>query len=137
MPAKAKVKSFNGTDWREVALRLLVAAAIAVVIVLLAVPQIFQYCGIPFMQIAVPPLRALGISLSFPRVDPAWGWLSGPWEALASEAYGNLIMRIYLVSLVSILAIEVASVVLNYMRLNDGTWLGPKRVQGDPGVVPT
>lgn len=38
MPAKAKVKSFNGTDWREVALRLLVAAAIAVVIVLLAVP---------------------------------------------------------------------------------------------------
>lgn len=133
MPAKAKVKSFNGTDWREVALRLLVAAAIAVVIVLLAVPQIFQYCGIPFMQIAVPPLRALGISLSFPRVDPAWGWLSGPWEALASEAYGNLIMRIYLVSLVSILAIEVASVVLNYMRLNDGTWLGPKRVQGDPG----
>ncbi len=133
MPAKAKVKSFNGTDWREVALRLLVVAVIAVVIVLLAVPQFFQYCGIPFMQIAASPLRALGISLSFPRVDPAWGWLSGPWEALASEAYGNLIMRIYLVSLVSILAIEAASVVLSYMRLNDGTWLGPKRVQGDPG----
>ena len=36
MPAKAKVKSFNGTDWREVALRLLVVAVIAVVIVLLA-----------------------------------------------------------------------------------------------------
>ena len=115
------------------ALRLLVVAVIAVVIVLLAVPQFFQYCGIPFMQIAASPLRALGISLSFPRVDPAWGWLSGPWEALASEAYGNLIMRIYLVSLVSILAIEAASVVLSYMRLNDGTWLGPKRVQGDPG----
>lgn len=133
MPKQAKVKSFNGADWRETALRLLVVAAIAAVISLLAVPQIFQYCGIPFMQIAVRPLRAFGISLSFPRVDPAWGWMSGPWEALASEAYGNLILRIYLASLVCILVVETASVAQSHMRLHDGTWLGPKRVQGDPG----
>ncbi len=133
MPAKTEVKSFNGADWKEVALRLLAATAIAAVIVLLAVPQIFQYFGIPFMQIAVRPLRAFGISLSFPRVDPAWGLLSGPMEALASKTYGNNILRIYAASLVCILALAVTSVVQNHMRLHDGTWLGPKRVQGDPG----
>lgn len=133
MPKQTKAKSFNSTDWKGAALCLLTATAIAAPIVLLAVPQAFQYCFVPFMQVATRPLKAFGINSAFPTVYPAWGWLSGPQEALASEAYGVLVGNIYLASFACILVLEAASVVQDRIRLHDGTWLGPKRVPGDPG----
>ena len=133
MPKQAKVKSFNRAEWRGAVLRLSVFTVASVVVVLLAVPQIFQYCVVPLMQVAARPLKVLNINLSFPDVDPTWGWLLGFRAALASEMYGSLVSNIYLSCFICILVLGATFVAQDRMRLHDGTWLGPKRVQGDPG----
>ncbi len=133
MPKQAKIKSFNDAGWKEAALRLLIVAIVAAVIALLVVPQAFQYCVVPIMQAATRPLRAFGINLNFPIVNPAWSWPLGFREALTNRTYGTLIRNICLACLGCALLLEAISVMRERMRLHDGTWLGPKRVQGDPG----
>lgn len=133
MPKRTKVKSFNGSGCKGAVLRLLAVTAAAAAAMLLVVPQAFQHCVVPFMQAAAHPLRAFGFSASFPDVDPTWSWLLGFQEALANEAYGSLVGSVYLACLICIFALEAGSAVRDRARLHDGTWLGPKRVQGDPG----
>ena len=127
------VKSFNESPWTAAALRVLLVVASAAAIVLVAIPQVFQYAIVPFLQ-SVSPLGAIiGVEAAFPAVDPAWSFPLGLFEALSSERYGEMVGGLCLLSLAVVLALVAIGAVQGLMRQNDGTWLGPSRVPGDPG----
>lgn len=132
MPTQQKVKSFNGPGHAGV-VRATIVTAVMWVATVFALPQLFQYGVVPMLQTLKPMAKAFGVKADFPSIEPAWDVLTGPAQAMADPTYGAMFKVLLVACLAGIAIMCAVSCLQDWLRLHDGTWLGPKRVPGDPG----
>lgn len=132
MPTQQKVKSFNEPG-RAGVIRATTVTAVMWVATVFALPQLFQYGVVPMLQALKPMAKAFGVKADFPSIEPAWDVLIAPAQAMADPTYGAMFKVLLVACLAGIAIMCAVSCLQDWLRLYDGTWLGPQRVTGDPG----
>ena len=131
---KAKMKSFNKPQ-RSPAWFYAAAAAALSVAGLIAWPAIIQFLindwihdPSTFIEAALPNAAA-----KTPVIEPEWGLLTGPIEAILHPYYGTFMAKSDLGIIVLCVSLVVAAAFKNRSITHDGTWRGPKRSKEQPG----
>lgn len=132
MARSLETKSFNEQGNDDI-VRSLVKLAVSLPLLAFLLPQIIQHVAVPLGQVATPILDLFGVDLRVPSVMPAWGVLTGPLDATRSVLYGGLYQFLLGACFLAVALHEAYVIAHDRAAVHDGTWLGPKRVPGDPG----
>lgn len=122
-----KPKSYNRPPENLAKKAALIFLLLGAVSIMLA-PQIVLF----FVGIDAQLTRLFSLGTVNPSV-PRWSLLGGPIELIESGRHVGEFALALKILLPCSAAASIAAVAIEYENFHDGTWLGPRRVDGDPG----